>query len=164
MHQLEASTLLTVSPGHGPGPVPSSSTPITTTKQEATGLPFTSVQMDEESISTASECRPSTQESLSVLSEIVYEWSQKRLQDISSDVCGQYCITVLHWLFNDRSLQSFHKLFSLDTKRNDHIIMKMFKKITQNRNCNRKNLSKPFQSLSGKGILHCNQRSTKKYM
>lgn len=93
----------------------------------------------------------------------IYEYNEKRIQDISSNVCGQYCIVVLHWLFNNKSLRAFHKLFSSDTKRNDRIIIKMFKNITQKRKCNRKNLSKPFQNLSGKGLFHYNQYARSKF-
>lgn len=93
----------------------------------------------------------------------IYEWSEKRLQDISSDFCGQYCITVLHWLFNGRSLHAFHEHFTSDTKCNDRILMKMYNNIIKNKKCNRRNLSKTFKTLSGKGSIHYIQSSIPKF-
>lgn len=93
----------------------------------------------------------------------IYRYNNKRLQNISSNFCGHYCIVMLHWLCNDNSLRSFQQLFSTDTERNDNILLVMFRDIVKkNKNKYKKN-KKSFTMLSGRGTFK-NQRCTSKYV
>lgn len=94
----------------------------------------------------------------------IYTYNNKRLQNFSSVICGQYCIVMLHWLCNANSLRSFQKLFSSDTKRNDDILLLMFKDIVKKNNNKYKN-KKSFTMLSGSGAAKIrNQRCISKYV
>lgn len=60
-----------------------------------------------------------------------YRWNRKQLQSFDSRVCGEYCIMFLYAICNGLSLQKFNRLFSLDTKKNDDLASKFYKKIAK---------------------------------
>ena len=50
-----------------------------------------------------------------------FRWNVTRIQGDSSDVCGQYCIMFLTYMYNGLGFNKFIENFSDDFKRNDDI-------------------------------------------
>ena len=55
--------------------------------------------------------------------------NNKRVQDKASVLCGLYCVLFAKFMTVTRSMKKFIWMFSLDTKRNDFILLKKLKRI-----------------------------------
>lgn len=87
---------------------------------------------------------------------VIYEHNSKRLQSLSSDVCGQYCIVALHWFSNGGRLGGLQKLFTNNREWNDDLVVNMFNKIVCKTKTERK---RQFEHLRGSGIVQQNSLS-----
>ena len=69
---------------------------------------------------------------------IQFRYSRRMLQDISSHVCGQYCVLFLYYRSLGVSMDKFLELFTDDTKINDTVVDRLFNELfnrTQYRQC-----------------------------
>jgi hypothetical protein len=56
-------------------------------------------------------------------------FNKMELQSLTSKVCGQFCLCFLGSRMNGHSMRDFQKLFSKNTKSNDHIVRSHVNKI-----------------------------------
>lgn len=90
------------------------------------------------------------------------EYNTKRLQSWDSKVCGEYCIMFIYNMCSGRSLRSFCKLFSHNTRLNDRIVSNyckiLFKRINGLRTNSRVN-NFPNDVSNGCGNQTCAARN-----
>ncbi len=67
-------------------------------------------------------------------------YSTKRVQDFTSDVCGQHCVFFLYHLANGRDYSHVMKLYSDDYIKNDKMVSLFVKRLRSNV-CNKKMFS-----------------------
>jgi len=60
---------------------------------------------------------------------IMHRWNTTQLQGMLSQTCGQYCCVFLYFMCNGYNLNQFLNLFDNNYNRNDHLIVKLFRKI-----------------------------------
>lgn len=72
--------------------------------------------------------RRAPNEVLIFLRRCANRWHQNDLlmQNFSSNVCGQYCLLFLLFMYNNYNLREFQSLFSKNLFQNDNIVKKMF--------------------------------------
>lgn len=92
-----------------------------------------------------------------------YQFNRKKLQSLDSQVCGEYCIMFLYHMCSGVHLRQFCRIFSRDTRRNDHLAAKFYKVITKKLK-NKKKLNRlcsfPLENSVGGGfcIQSCTSR------
>lgn len=69
-----------------------------------------------------------------------YQWNNQTLQGMFSQACGQYCCVFLYFMCNGYNLRCFLNQFTMDSERNDRLIVKLFRKIFLH---NKKTCEKP---------------------
>lgn len=82
-----------------------------------------------------------------------FRWNTIRLQDTSSDVCGQYCIMFLHYMCSGLGFKKFLDNFSDNLHNNDNIVRKFVKY--------KKNVGRDFVGNGG-CIVRCLQSCSSK--
>lgn len=60
-----------------------------------------------------------------------YEWNVKRLQSLTTNVCGQYCVLFLYNMCSGKTLKEFCDTFSNSYSHNDRLVLKLYKIIVQ---------------------------------
>ena len=65
---------------------------------------------------------------------VKYKWNKRQLQSVYFSVCGQYCIVFLHYMCKRGDLNTFCSKFTNNYKKNDSLIVKLYKYVVNNKN------------------------------
>lgn len=89
-----------------------------------------------------------------------FRWNTKQLQSMDSVCCGQYAIMFLYHMCGGTSLSKFCKLFTHNTKRNDSMAKKFYKKILHKIKHKKCKSARTFANEISNGSGICNQTCT----
>lgn len=81
-----------------------------------------------------------------------WHYSEKKLQDVGSSVCGHYCVFFAHQMARGQSLFRFQQIFGADSRINDCVAIEFIKRQYNMKNSRRTFNHKHSQSCKKKKI------------
>lgn len=60
---------------------------------------------------------------------LVSRWSNRQLQNVTSSVCGQYCLMFLYHMCSGGTVPQFYEFFSKNTSQNDNVVTSFYSKL-----------------------------------